>query len=682
MRIKNKLIASFVVLTVFCAGVLGVLAGMKADEALTRAAAKDSEHITESIQSMVGIRQAALEEQLRFNMKEAQTELADFGEVRLEVGEPTQVGKYNLPALYAGNQRLTLDTAYVDKLQETIGGTATVFLLHDNELVRVSTNVLDKEGKRSVGTSIKSDSPVYQSILRKQPFQGRAFVVTGWYITGYTPLTDKQGKVLGALYVGVKEQDPILEKAVADIKVGQNGYAFVMDTAGDFIIHPTLKGKNGNDLPFIQQIIKEKNGKMEYDYEGKKKLSIFRYFEPWDWYIVASVNVDDLRAEAARLITTLIIAGLVIAGIAVAVSLTLANSLVKPIYRLKEFMETASRGDLTVRSDIDGTDEIGDLSRSFNTMIAANREVIVGLRSAVDQMTLSTEQVAQAAESANKGMAEVSAGVEGVARDAIHNADALKEAGKGSDEVAKTAQHVAESATSASHDSAIVSDQAAEVLKTMDLVAGTVVNLDTSRKEIAAVVGQLVEATEGIAGFVNIITGIAEQTNLLALNAAIESARAGEHGRGFAVVAEEVRKLAEQSGKSAQEIVNVIADMQAKTRDAVAMSDRTEEQIVATSGQVQAMMAKVQSIVDAVGRVNGQIQEIAAAAQEQSALSEEMTATIGDLSGSTQTSAALAQQMATGVQLQASTLEEIGATMEELDKMAADLLEKIKRFNV
>ncbi|MZP29573.1 HAMP domain-containing protein [Heliobacterium undosum] len=682
MRIKNKLTVSFLVLTAVCAGILGILAAVKSDDALTRAAVRDSEHITDSIESMVAIRRAALDDQLKSNMRKAQDELADLGELRLEPREEAQVGKYTLPALYAGSQRLTLDTAFVDHIQNIAGGVATVFLLQDKGLVRVSTNVLDKEGKRAVGTSIKEDSPVYQAIVHKQPFQGRAFVVTGWYISSYTPLLDKQGQIIGALFVGVKEQDPILEKAVSDIKIGQSGYASVMDSSGRFIIHPSLQGKIGNDLPFVQQMIQEKNGSLTYGYQGNTYLAIFRYFEPWDWYIVANVNNDDLRAQASRLIMALSLAGMVIAGITTAASFALANSLVKPIYRLKDVMAAASEGDLTVRADSTGTDEIGDLSRSFNTMNRANREIIEGMRAAVDRIQLSVQQVTRAMENANKGMAEISSGVEGVAVDAVHNAGALKEAGRGADEVANTAQVVAESAASANRNSAVVTEQAREVLHATKAVAETMEHLETSRQEIAGVVKGLVEATAGIARFVDIISGIAGQTNLLALNAAIESARAGEHGRGFAVVAEEVRKLAEQSATSAQEIVLVISAMEAKTRNAVAMSDHTGEQIIAAAGQVKAMVEKVQSIVAAIGRVNGGIEDMAAAAEEQSALSEEMTATIGDLAGSTETTAALARQMATGVQSQASTLAEVGETMAELDKMALDLFEKIERFHI
>lgn len=682
MGLRGKIIASFVIVIIFSVGVLATYATMNAQDTLTGAVNEDGQHIADSIKNMLSVRQDLLTDILKSNLKVVLNELNELGEIQVLHNLPIQVGNYTVPTLVAGTHRVTLDYALVDKIQKLFGGTSTVFYLQNNELIRVSTNVLKEDGQRAVGTSIKSDSPVYQSIVNKKQYVGRAFVVNAWYITGYEPLFDKNGNVIGAIYVGVKEQDPFLEKVINGVKIGQEGYVYVMDSKGDIIIHPKIKGQNISNTTFAQQIIKEKNGKIQYVFDGHEKIAIFRYFEPWDWYVVATADLDDLHSASKKILNTILVTGLVISIIAFIISFIIANSLVKPINKLKNLMEIASRGDLTVQSDITSKDEIGVLSKSFNTMIDSNRVVIGGLYQAIDHLSSSTVQANEAIEQANLGMAVISKGVDRVAHGAHNNAKILKEANQGIEEVAKTAQHVANSTQLSLEDSAVVAQKAENIRETMNSVSGSVDELDASRKDISNVVEGLVRTTQNISNFVQVIKSIADQTNLLALNAAIEAARAGQEGRGFAVVAEEVRKLAEESSKSAKEIESLIMDIQTQTNVAVRTSERTGETILSTIQEVREAKNKIEEIVEAVGRVNDQIQEMAAAAQEQSALSQEMTASLNEITATVESTAASTQQIASGVQQQASTLQQVGTTTEELNGLSRDLLCKVQGFKI
>lgn len=682
LGLRTKLTASFVCVVLLAVGLLGFVASNNAEKAVYKEVLENVENVSDLVNAMVNVRQDLLQDKMQGDLNTAQKLLANMGTVTVAHEEMVSVGSYTVPTMYAGNTRLTMDFTLVDEIQQLVGGTATVFYRQDDKLIRVSTNVLTEEGNRGVGTIIDSSSPVYQTIINNETYYGRAWVVNAWYITGYAPITDGNGEIIGVIYVGIREQDPELQAIINDINMGNQGYVYVFDSNGDLILHPTMQGENIGDLNFVQEMTAQKNGNISYNFQDVEYVASYRYFSPWDWHIVAAATDMELKSASRDLTSLILKVSIVIGLVAAASGLLLAGSIVKPIYKLKEYFEIASKGDLTVVSDVESQDELGILSNAFNTMINANKSLVGDISNAIEQMSSATEQVNKAVEESNSSMTEIASSVDRVAWGAQENANALRETNRGADEVATTAQNVFEKSQIASEHSKKAMDEVKNTIGVIDGVTTTVKFLDEGRVEIGQVVGELVASTEAIANFVSNITGIAEQTNLLALNAAIESARAGEHGKGFAVVAEEVRKLAEESSKSAKEIATLIEDIQTKTETAVAASEKTGEVIVDTVTQVEKIKTSINHIVAVINQANAEIQEIKVVSEEQSALSEELTASVADVSRITEESAASAEEIAAGVEEQASSLEEIGATMQELDSMANELLEKVRVFKV
>jgi methyl-accepting chemotaxis protein len=171
-----------------------------------------------------------------------------------------------------------------------------------------------------------------------------------------------------------------------------------------------------------------------------------------------------------------------------------------------------------------------------------------------------------------------------------------------------------------------------------------------------------------IGGILETITGIADQTNLLALNAAIEAARAGEHGRGFAVVAEEVRKLAEESGKSATTIADLVKEIQAGIDRVVGLveeSAQLADQGVESSERAEHVFAE---IGEAIAGISAQVAGMTEASTEIASVAEQ--------------SSASAQEMSSATQQASAQSGEVSASLSELATTAQRLLEACQQFRL
>lgn len=263
-------------------------------------------------------------------------------------------------------------------------------------------------------------------------------------------------------------------------------------------------------------------------------------------------------------------------------------------YTIKRFSKTAgdiANGDLTREIKFQGQDEMGHLRDAFNSMVANIRTTLAAVKESATSVTDNVNEVegiANRSRQAVQAQLEQTHQVSEVLSSMVDRAVVVTQLAEAAEVAAKTGQQK--------------SDQAGQVVSN---VMGEVQRLSGEMENSMEAVNRLAENSSSISSILETIKGIAEQTNLLALNAAIEAARAGEQGRGFAVVADEVRTLASRTQGSAQEIEELIGDVQQNivsavdtmkvNRDMVEKTVANSEQVGTTLTEIQASMGDIQS---------------------------------------------------------------------------------------
>ena len=509
----------------------------------------------------------------------------------------------------------------VDQVKALMGVTCTIFQRMNaaGDMLRIATNVVNKDGTRAVGTYIPAlnadgkPNPVIASVSKGEVFTGRAFVVDSWYMAAYEPIYDGNKTIIGMLYVGVpQEAAKTLRKAIMDLKVGTTGYIFVLDSQGQYVISKDGKrdgeklweAKDSTGNLFIQEIIKKAHQirpgeiaehrypwKNQEDPAARMKIARIVYYGPWDWVIGVSSYLDEFEeatnklASAGRrgffILLSTFAASLVLA---LFVWLFIANGIARPLNRVIEGMsETAQQV----------TCAAGEVSSSSETLAGG-----------ASQQAASIE--------------EISSSLEEMSSMTKLNADHARQA----DLLMKDANTLIE--------------------KSERCMAG----LTTSMEHIS-------RSSEETSKIVKTIDGIAFQTNLLALNAAVEAARAGEAGAGFAVVADEVRTLAMRTAEAARNTSDLIEGTVKRIREG------TEQ--VGLTNKVSSEVAR------SAATVGGLVAEIATASGEQALGIEEINKAVAEMDKVVQHNAANAEESASGA-------EEMNAQADQLQTMTSELI--------
>jgi len=302
------------------------------------------------------------------------------------------------------------DNHFVDNVRALVGGSCSIFQrIEGDRLLRISTNITGRDGKRVTGTFIPSQGPVTQAILAGRPFTGRVQVMGNWYIKAYEPIKGNDGRVIGALSVGVREQSSqFLNEEIKGIRVGETGYVYIIDSKGFLKIHPAKEGETILDLKdsagfsYIHAMITDalalgngEVGTIRYpwmnpelgDKQPRQKINKYTYFKPWDWIIVAGTYEDEIYHAlhtTERFILFMAIAALVLVFVLV---FTLSKVLTRPIRELTEVTAKMADGDLSQRVISRSADEIGVLGLSFNRMIVQIEDYTSNLANMVEERT-------------------------------------------------------------------------------------------------------------------------------------------------------------------------------------------------------------------------------------------------------------------------------------------------------
>jgi methyl-accepting chemotaxis protein len=279
-------------------------------------------------------------------------------------------------------------------------------------------------------------------------------------------------------------------------------------------------------------------------------------------------------------------------------------------------------------------------------------------------------------------MEEVKASIDQVSTLSESNGAALEESNAGVEEMSSGADTVAQSATDSAAFISQTTDASNRAIQTVNKVIRGMRDVDANAKESENKLKQLVASVENVSSFVSVITGIADQTNLLALNAAIEAARAGEVGRGFAVVAEEVRKLAEESAKAAQNVNGIIVELQGGAQESIKATTEAGRMLGDTLAQAEQAQEELNGALKDMNKANDSIQNIAAVAEEQAASSKEVASAIDGATKSTMEMVETITNIRRAAEETAQTAQGVAEQSEAMNEHAQNLTDVLARFQL
>jgi methyl-accepting chemotaxis protein len=305
-------------------------------------------------------------------------------------------------------------------------------------------------------------------------------------------------------------------------------------------------------------------------------------------------------------------------------------------------------------------------------------------------------QAASAIDEVTSTMHEISVNVQNVVKNTQVQSSSVSETSASIDQMVASIQRVAETAKVLLEISQRSREEVQSGIATMEKATEGLNRINRSIQSSGQIISVLGQSADDIGNIVGVIDDLAEQTNLLALNAAIEAARAGEHGLGFAVVAEEVRKLAEKSAHSTQEISALIASIQKEARKAVDNMDKSTAIVnegLTMGTELSVALRKIATVVTEVYKF---AQEIGAATNEQSHGSSQIARATTRLNEITHEINSSVEEQASGAQAVVNAMErmrelvqrstsgstELAASAEQMSKMSRSLLEAMDRFTL
>lgn len=470
--------------------------------------------------------------------------------------------------------------------------------------------------------------------------------------TGYVVLVNKDGKII----------------------VDNEKNTYVTDSVSNLSFWNKLNSLSEEEIYEVRAFEEKINGTNVHIVTARDKVT--------DWTLVGFISSSETEATVNKIINVTISSVIISYIIGILIALFVTATFTKEIKKINIVMAAVANGDLTQRIEIKKKNEFGVLEGNFNEMVDNVSTLIKDVEHRSEVIIGASENISEIAKTTTETTNQVSEAIQSVSIGAQGQAESTSNATK---EVENLAERLHETRAYVND----INDMSTETqqlsnkgITIVDELIGKGEQSIENSKISQSVIDEMISSIEKINFISNAITEITEQTNLLSLNASIEAARAGESGRGFAVVADEIRKLAEQSQQSTDEIKQIVAEISNKSALVEKTIDETNQIIMEQNQSIQDTKELFNTISSSINALTEGLDNI-------TKLNEQMDNSRGAVVERMEDVASISTETAAASEEVTASAEEVNATMHnlnectiELDEVASALKEAINKFKL
>lgn len=492
-----------------------------------------------------------------------------------------------------------------------------------------------------------------------------------------------------------------LSEQIKDLKYfNYTGQAYILNGDGRIIASDNFEdvknerniideSKENNSLKELSEIhkimISGDHGVREYSDGIERHIAYSPIKGTSNWSVALEVESSIVDKESHKIIRIFIGVGITGLLLLILFGWLLGEHIGKRFIKLKHSIQVLSQGIFNEEldnSEILKEDEIGDIYRALNLTIESIKDIILGVKDNVEILNLQSDNLQESSEHIKVGSENITVAMNETADANTNQAQQLLEANDSMNEFGDDLSTMNNNIDELSEISSIIEDKVDESNKNIGELKIVVNNFENSFNKFNDEIRSMNEKISSIGNITDTIQGISMQTEMLALNAAIEASRAGEAGKGFSVVAEEVRKLAEQSKKSVNEIGSIINNVSIECKNMIDSTKDINLQVVNQKDKIGGTVNSFNSIMCVLQEITPKIAELLKSSEEINIKKQKIICIIENVSAVAEEISASTEEVAATSQEFNDTVEEIKNVSDKILKSVSELNEKVDKFTI